>query len=150
MPQSFVRNYLHITFSTKNRVNLINPEIEEELHNYLGGTCKHLDCNPILVGGHQDHVHILCLLSQKIALMKLIEEVKSHSSSWIKTKGDLWKKFYWQNGYGAFSVNPCEVEVVMDYIRNQKEHHKKRTFKQEYLAFLKKYMIDYDERYIWD
>jgi putative transposase len=150
MPQSLVRNYLHITFSTKNRFNLIHPEIEKELYNYLGGICKHLECNPVLVGGHQDHVHILCLLSQKIALMKLIEEVKSHSSSWIKTKGDDLKKFYWQSGYGAFSVNPCEIETVMDYIKNQNEHHKKRTFKEEFLAFLKKYDIDYDERYVWD
>lgn len=150
MPQSLVRNYLHITFSTKARKVFIQPEIEQELFKYLGGICKNLGCNPLLVGGHNEHVHILCLLSQKIALMKLIEEVKSHSSKWIKTKGEKWKDFYWQNGYGAFSVNPAEIDVVKKYIANQKEHHKKRTFKDEYLAFLKKYNVDYDERYVWD
>jgi REP element-mobilizing transposase RayT len=141
---------VHITFNTKYRKALIHPEIEEELFKYLGGICKNLECNPVKVGGHEDHVHILCLLSQKIALMKLIEEVKSHSSKWIKTKGDTLKNFYWQNGYGAFSVNPDEIDVVKRYIANQKEHHKKRTFKEEYLAFLKKYNVDYDERYVWD
>jgi REP-associated tyrosine transposase len=150
MPQSLVRNYVHITFSTKDRASLIVPEIEGELFNYLGGICKNLECNPIIVGGHKDHVHILCLLSQKIALMKLIEVVKSHSSRWIKTKDESFKKFYWQNGYGAFSVNPSGLEVVKNYILNQKEHHRKRTFQEEYVLFLKKYEVEYDERYIWD
>lgn len=150
MPQSLIRNYLHITFSTKNREPFIQPEIEDELYTYLGGICKKLECNPILVGGHKDHVHILCLLSQKIALMNLMEKLKSHSSKWIKTKENRYKQFYWQRGYGAFSVNPAEIDIVAQYIANQKEHHRKRTFKEEYLAFLKKYEVDYDERYIWD
>jgi REP element-mobilizing transposase RayT len=150
MPQSLVRNYLHITFSTKNRYPFINTRIEEELYTYLGGTCKKMECNPILVGGHKDHVHILCLLSQKIALMKLIEEIKSHSSKWIKTKGENWKNFYWQRGYGAFSVNPTEVDIVKRYIENQNKHHQIRTFQDEYIAFLKEYNIDFDERYVWD
>lgn len=150
MPQSLVKNYLHIIFSTKYRQSLILPEIEGELFNYLGGICKNLECNPVLVGGHKDHIHILCLLSQKITLMKLIEEVKSHSSKWIKTKGDKYHNFYWQNGYGAFSVNPSEIDIVREYIANQEEHHRRRTFQEEYLAFLKKYNVDYDERYLWD
>ena len=150
MPQSLVKNYLHITFSTKNRMPLIKSEIEDELQNYIGGICKSLECYPIKVGGYFDHIHILCLLSQKIALMKLIEEVKSHSSKWIKTKGDDFKSFYWQNGYGAFSVNPTEIELVKKYIINQHEHHRKMTFKEEYLKFLKKYNVEYDEKYVWD
>jgi putative transposase len=150
MPQSLVRNYLHITFSTKNRVSLIDEQIQDELFKYLGGICKSLECNPIIIGGHSDHVHLLCLLSQKIALMKLIEEIKSHSSKWIKTKGVNYLDFYWQNGYGSFSVNPNEIEVVKKYIFNQAEHHKKITFQDEYRAFLKKYNVDYDERYVWD
>jgi putative transposase len=150
MPQSLVKNYLHITFSTKNRMPLIKSEIEDELQNYIGGICKSLECCPIKVGGYFDHIHILCLLSQKIALMKLIEEVKSHSSKWIKTKGDDFKSFYWQNGYGAFSVNPTEIELVKKYIINQHEHHRKMTFKEEYLKFLKKYNVEYDEKYVWD
>ena len=150
MPQSLVKNYLHITFSTKNRKPLISQDIEGELHDYLGGTCKALECNPIIIGGHHDHIHMLCLLSQKIALMKLIEEVKSHSSKWIKTKYDKFKNFYWQSGYGAFSVNPTEIDLVKEYIMHQHEHHKKMTFQEEYRKFLKKYNVEYDERYVWD
>ena len=87
MPQSLVHNYIHITFSTKNRFPFIDKNIDNELFQYLGGICKNLECNPIIVGGHKDHVHILCLLSRKISLMKLIEKIKSNSSKWIKTKG---------------------------------------------------------------
>jgi REP element-mobilizing transposase RayT len=150
MPQSIAYNYLHITFSTKYRVPIIDEAIEEELFKYIGGICKNLECNPIKVGGYRDHIHILCVLSRKIALMKLLEEIKSHSSKWIKTKGDKYKNFYWQRGYGSFSVNPAEIDVVVRYIENQAEHHKKKTFQDEYIAFLKKYNAEYDERYLWD
>ena len=150
MPQSLVKNYIHITFSTKNRQPLIDDEIKEELFSYLGGICKNLDCNPLIVGGHRNHVHILCLLSRKVALMKLIEEVKSHSSKWIKTKGLQYKKFYWQNGYGSFSVNPAQTDRVKKYILNQDKHHKETTFKDEYRSFLNDYLVNYDERYVWD
>ncbi|HKJ40794.1 MAG TPA: IS200/IS605 family transposase [Sunxiuqinia sp.] len=150
MPQSLVKNYLHITYSTKDRYPFIDESIENELYNYLGGICKNLECNPIIVGGNRDHVHILCLLSQKVALMNLIEELKSHSSKWIKTKGNIYQKFYWQKGYGAFSVNPTETDVVKDYILHQKEHHRAKTYQEEYLAFLIKYRVEFDERYLWD
>ncbi len=136
-------------FSTKHREPLIHQPVESELHSYLGGICNKLDCQVIKVGGFNDHVHILCLLSKKITLMKLMEELKSHSSKWIKTKGDNYANFYWQDGYGAFSVNPSEVEIVINYIANQKEHHRKKTFQEEYVAFLKKYEVEYDERYVW-
>ncbi len=150
MGQSLVKNYIHLVFSTKNRLPLITNDIEPELYAYLGGICSSLDCTPIKIGGIEDHVHILCLLSKKIALMKLLEEVKGHSSKWIKTKGNDFKDFSWQNGYGAFSVNPAEVDVVINYIANQREHHRNRTFQEEYLSFLKKYKVEYDEKWIWD
>ena len=150
MGQSLNKIYVHLVFSTKHRKPLITDLIKGELFSYLGGICKNLECNPIQVGGHHDHIHILCLLSKKVALMKLMEEVKSHSSKWIKTKGDEFEDFYWQNGYGAFSVNPTEIEIVKNYILNQEEHHKKKTFQEEFLAFLKKYDVEYDERYVWD
>jgi len=120
------------------------------LFSYIGGICKNLECNPIQVGGEKDHVHILCLLSKKIALMDLIEKIKSNSSKWIKTKGIEFENFYWQSGYGAFSVNPSEIDIVRNYIENQEDHHKKITFKEEFLKFLKQYKINYDERYVWD
>jgi REP element-mobilizing transposase RayT len=150
MGQSLVQNYIHIVFSTKYRQPLIHPPIEQELHAYLGGICNRLECQSIIVGGYTDHIHILCKLSKKNALMKLVEEVKSHSSKWIKTKGDDYRNFYWQDGYGAFSVNPSEVDVVINYIANQHQHHSKKIFKGEYIAFLKKYQVEYDERYVWD
>ena len=150
MGQSLVQNYLHITFSTKNRQALIFSPIEQELHAYLGGICNQLDCQTIIVGGYTDHVHLLCKLSKKIALMKLLEEVKSHSLKWIKTKGEGYRNFYWQDGYGAFSVNPAEVDTTISYIANQHEHHKKITFQEEYRAFLKEYKVEYDERYVWE
>ena len=137
-------------FSTKYRQPLITDDIEGELHAYLGGICKKLECHPLKVGGYTDHIHILCMLSRKITLMKLLEEIKSHSSKWVKTKGDNFKDFYWQNGYGAFSVKPSEVDVVIRYIANQKEHHSKKTFQNEYKAYLKKYDVEFDERYVWD
>jgi putative transposase len=150
MGQSLVKNYVHIVFSTKYRQPLIRSPYEEELHSYLGGICKNLECAPIIVGGYTDHIHILCRLSQKITLMKLVEEVKSHSSKWIKTKHESLRNFYWQNGYGAFSVNPAEVERVVSYIANQHAHHGKKTFQQEYRSLLRKYEMEYDERYVWD
>lgn len=150
MPQSLSKVYVHIIFSTKHRQNLIDENIEKSIFKYLGGICKGLDCNPVRVGGYKNHVHILCILSRKISQMKLMEELKKQSSKWIKTKGDNYCNFYWQDGYGIFSVNPTQVLDVVKYIENQKEHHKKNNFKEELLAFLKKYKIDYDERYLWD
>lgn len=150
MSQSLSKIYVHLIFSTKNRVPLITDDIKDELFNYLGGVCKNLECNPLQVGGYRDHVHILCLLSKKITLVKLLEEVKSSSSKWIKTKDEKFSNFYWQSGYGAFSVNPTEIDVVIKYIQNQEEHHKVKSFQDEYRAFLKKYEVEYDEKYVWD
>lgn len=150
MGQSLVQNYLHIVFSTKHRQKLINQTIESELFNYIGGTCKELGCQPIKVGGYLDHVHILCRLSKSITLVELLKKIKASSSKWMKTKGALYSNFYWQDGYGAFSVNPDDVSLVSDYIENQYNHHHKSSFKDEYLAFLKKHNVEYDEKYLWD
>jgi putative transposase len=150
MPQSLVKNYLHITFSTKRRYPFIDDNIKDELFKYLGGICKNLECYPIIVGGYKDHVHILCLLSRKIALMNLIEEVKTHSSKWIKTKGKQYQRFYWQGGYGAFSVRYDQLGAVEKYISNQERHHSRRSYKDEYREYLQNNEIDWDERYIWD
>jgi putative transposase len=150
MGQTLVKNYIHIMFSTKQREPLILESIEEELFSYLAGVCKNLECHPLKVGGYKDHVHILCMLSKNIALKTLLEELKSHSSKWIKTRDERLKDFYWQYGYGTFSVKPSDVEVVKAYIHNQKEHHSTKSFQDEYRTFLKKYNVDFDERYVWD
>ena len=109
MPQSLVKNYVHLIFSTKYREHLIYPPVEDELYAYLGGECKRLECQPIKIGGYTDHIHILCMLSKKIALMKLLEQIKSNSSKWMKTKGKELEGFYWQdarlNGTGPSLKN---------------------------------------------
>jgi REP element-mobilizing transposase RayT len=150
MPQSLSKVYVHITFSTKYRLPLIDDAINERLWEYLGGICKNLDCNPVEVGGYNDHVHILCLLSKTIAQATLLEEVKKRSSKWIKTVDERYKNFYWQDGYGVFSVNPYQIEKVVTYIQNQRLHHQNQGFKEEFLYFLKKYKVEYDEQYLWD
>ena len=150
MPQSLSKVYVHISFSTKHRQPLISKEVEVNLFRYLGGICKSMECNPVMIGGHMDHVHILCLLSKKVTQIELLQTVKKQSSKWMKTQGKAHSNFYWQDGYGIFSVNPSELDVVVDYIENQAEHHKKVTFQDEFRAFLKKYNVDYDERYVWD
>ena len=150
MGQSLAKNFIHIIFSTKHREPFILPPVEAELYAYLGGICNQLECTVLQVGGYRDHIHILCLLSKKVTLMKLVETIKAHSSRWIKTKGDRYRNFYWQDGYGAFSVNPAETDKVTEYIIAQYEHHGRKTFEEEYISFLKKYRVDYDERYVWD
>lgn len=150
MGQSLVKNYVHIVFSTKYRQPLIVPSIEGDLHGYLVGICRNLECHPIRVGGYVDHIHVLCMLSKKIPLAKLVEELKGNSSKWIKTRGEMFKDFYWQNGYGAFSVRSAEVDIVKAYIERQHEHHGEKTFQDEYRAFLKEHKAEYDERYVWE
>lgn len=150
MPQSLSKVYVHITFSTKNRENLIDEVIQKRLFEYLGGVCKGLECNPIKVGGYRNHIHILCILSRKVTQSKLLEEIKKQSSMWIKSIDHNYSGFYWQNGYGIFSVNPSDIGAVKKYIMNQEEHHRKRSFQDEFRAILKKYDVDYDERYVWD
>ena len=148
MPQSLTKVYLHIVFSTKHRQSLISNHIKDELYQYLGGTCKALESYPVKVGGYYDHIHILCSLSKKITIIKLLEEVKKESSKWMKTKGEEFNNFYWQDGYAAFSVNPAQLDTVSNYITNQYEHHRNKTFQDECRGFFKKYKVEYDERYV--
>ena len=142
MPQSLSKVYTHIIFSTKHRKNLIAEQIENDLYNYIGGICKEMESNPVQIGGHKNHVHILCLLSRKIAQMKLIQEIKQGSSKWIKTMGDQYTNFYWQDGYGIISVSPKKVDKVIEYIQNQYIHHQKLSFKDEYRMFLNEYGVE--------
>ncbi|MCF6156838.1 MAG: IS200/IS605 family transposase [Candidatus Brocadia sp.] len=150
MSQSLTNLLIHIIFSTKDRVLLIKQDIEGQLHSYMAEVFKSYDSHAIIIGGTENHIHTLCSLSKKIPLSKVIEEVKKSSSKWIKTKDSEYGRFYWQNGYGAFSIGHSMKESTMQYIRNQKEHHKNKTFQEEFLMFLNKYHIQYDERYIWD
>ncbi len=150
MPQSLAQIYTHLVFSTKNRVPFLTDKaLREEMHAYLGGACKHLESPPLKVGGTENHVHLLCRLSRKYALAELLRKLKQNSSKWIKGKDPSLSDFYWQDGYGAFSVSPAHVPALREYIANQEEHHKKETFEDEFRRLLKKYGIEYDEKYVW-
>jgi REP element-mobilizing transposase RayT len=151
MPQSLAKVLVHIVFSTKHRYPfLAEKNIRDEMHAYLGATCNELECAVLTVGGVADHVHILCVLSRNVSIAKLVGDVKRGSSKWVKTKGKMLTKFAWQNGYGVFSVAQSQVERVREYIAGQEEHHRKKTFQDEYRLFLKEYGVDFDERYVWD
>ena len=150
MPQSLSNTIIHIVFSTKHRKKLIDSEIESRIFGCLGNICNENKCQTIIVGGYQDHVHILCHLHRTISISQLVKEIKINSSKWIKSVDEKYKNFYWQDGYGVFSVSQSGVSKVVDYIKNQKEHHNKKTFKAEYKAFLDKNDVSYDDNYMWD
>ncbi len=150
MPQSFSAVYVHLIFSTKNRIPYLDPDLCPRLCSYLGGVCRSMRCNPVQVGGTTDHVHILFLLSRDIAIQNFVAKIKAESSKWVKRQNPLLSDFHWQTGYGIFSVNPKDRQAVVQYIANQEEHHRNRTFQEEFLLFLKKYDVPYDEKHLWD
>lgn len=151
MPQSLAQIYLHVVFSTKNRAPyLYHTSAREEIHAYLGGACRNLGSPPIIVGGVADHVHVLCRLGKVIRVSDFVRDVKRESSKWVKEQSADLVSFYWQNGYGAFSVGPEHLDALSAYIAGQDAHHRSETFQTEYRRFLREYRIDYDERYVWD
>lgn len=150
MPQSLSSILIHLVFSTKHREPFITPEVEADLHDYLGGIFRRCECPSLLIGGTADHIHTLFVLSRTKTVASVVEDVKSSSSKWIKTKGVLWQHFQWQAGYGAFSVSQSGLEKVKSYIANQKQHHDQTTFQDEYRLLCQKYGVEIDERYVWD
>jgi REP element-mobilizing transposase RayT len=150
VPQSLAQLLVHLIFSTKSREPLLSDDIRPELHPYMATILKHMDSSAILINSVEDHVHILFHLSKNHALCDVIENVKKDSSKWIKTKGRTFRNFHWQSGYGALSVSQSNLAQVVKYIEGQKEHHRRRTFQEEFRAFLKRYQVQYDERYVWD
>jgi putative transposase len=151
MSQSLSRVLIHIIFSTKNRFAfLTDEEKRKRMHAYLAGICNEMDSKAIEIGGTEDHVHILCLLSRKYPISELIKSIKANSSGWVKTLGGRCEKFSWQAGYGIFSIHQSQIEPIRQYIQGQLEHHRRKTFQEEYLELLKEYQMPYDERYLWD
>lgn len=151
MPQSHANVLLHIVFSTKHRKPFLrNESARDVMTGYLVGTLRNLKCPSLITGVVEDHVHILCNLSRTITIAKLVEEIKTSSSARIKEEGPKLRDFHWQNGYGAFSVSQSNVDEVRRYISNQEEHHRVKTFQEEYRLFLKRHGIEFDERYVWD
>lgn len=149
MGQSLTKLFVHIIFHTKNNSVFIKNAEKNELYAYIGAIIRDNDSIPIEINGMEDHIHILCAMSKNIALAKLVEEIKRHSSRWIKTKGYHYGSFAWQSGYSAFSVSSSVLGKTRLYIQNQDVHHRKLTFKEELIAFLKEFGVDYNEKYLW-
>ena len=149
MPHSIARNLIHLVFSTKHREPLISAEMQSEMFSYLVGTTKGINCPAIVAGGVADHVHILFALHKTVALSKAVEAIKKESSKWAKENGGP-DNFYWQTGYGAFSVSPQHVPLVTAYIENQAQHHAALPFQDEFRDMLHRAGEEYDERDIWD
>jgi REP element-mobilizing transposase RayT len=143
-----VQFYAHVVFHTRNNKKLITEEYSGELYSYMGGILRNLKSIPLQIGGTSDHVHILCTLPKTMTLSDMMEEVKKSSSKWMKTKSTDLSNFYWQNGYAGFSVGWSQVERVKEYIKNQKQHHSKTQFIDEYKMLLEENGIEYDEKYL--
>jgi len=151
MAQSLGKILVHVVFSTKERRPFLRDKsLREEMHLYLGGILANLDCQPIIAGGWEDHVHLLCVLSRTSSAAEIIKEVKRGSSLWIKTKSADLSEFAWQSGYGIFSVGFSQIKAARDYIAGQEEHHRQISFQDEFRTLLKRYEIEFDERYVWD
>jgi REP element-mobilizing transposase RayT len=141
----------HLIFSTKDRYPFLSDAgLRKQTHAYIAGILRKHDCPTLLVGGVGDHVHALFALSKSQSIAEIVYEVKRSSSKWVKTQGSMLRKFHWQSGYGAFSVSQSHVEQVRRYIAGQERHHRKHTFEDEFREFLRRYEVEYDERYLWD
>jgi putative transposase len=166
MAQSLAKILLHLVFSTKDRKPFLRDQpLRDELHRYLGGILTNLECQPLIVGGVEDHVHLLFAHPRTATVADVVKELKRGSTVWLKTKapaeeevgnrGGRWtgeplSEFAWQNGYGVFSVGQSQVEDVCAYIAGQEEHHRKISFQEEFRRLLQRYEIAFDERYVWD
>lgn len=150
MPNTFSQIYIHIVFAVRNRNALINQSWEDKLYKYLTGTVQKSGQKMLRINGIPNHIHFLMGIKPDCRISDLVREIKKSSSSYIKEQKLTKFNFQWQTGYGAFSVSHSQLDKVISYIVNQKEHHKKKTFKEEYIEFLNKYMIEYDKKYLFE
>ena len=150
MPQSLSRVILHIIFSTRNREPWLDLDVRPRMHAYLATVCRDLGANFVHIGGVSDHVHIVTTLPRTVSQAQMIEQIKKASSKWIKALDDRYSHFFWQRGYGAFSVSPSQLDAALQYVETQQEHHRTRTFQEEYRQLLCRHGVDFDERYVWD
>ena len=148
MPQSLAKILVHVVFSTKNREPVIPREIRSSLYAYISGILENLRCPSLQTGGTADHVHTLLSLARVRAVAEVVEEVKKSSSKWMKQQRV--DSFFWQAGYGAFSIGESQLPALIKYIAEQEEHHRHLSFQEEFRRLLKRYAVLYDERYVWD
>ena len=150
MAQSLSKIYVHLIFSTKNRESLLANDWRHELFRVVGGAANNLGCQSLIVGGVADHVHTLFQLGRTIRIADAVGKIKSVSSAWINQTRDLASEFHWQAGYAAFSVSQSNIDAVREYTLKQPKHHAKQSFQEELRAWLRRYEIEWDERYVWD
>ncbi len=150
MAHSFSKVYIHIIFSTKERRRWLDDAVRARVHAYIATLARDAGCPFAAVGGPDDHVHLLVDMGKKVHPVEMIGRIKQESSKFFKTLGSEYHNFYWQAGYGMFSVGPTRVNDVKVYIDGQVEHHRKQTFQDEFRAFLNRYGIEYNENYLWD
>lgn len=150
MPQSLAQILVHLVFSTKNREPVLEDDIRDELHAYIGGIVGNQSGTLLKSGSVADHIHLLIAHPRTCSPSDLVKEIKTGSSKWLKTKSQKYAGFHWQGGYGIFSISPAHRAAVEGYIANQAEHHRNVTFQEEYRRMLTKYGIQFDERYVWD
>jgi len=150
MPQSLSKVILHIIFSTKNREPWLDVEVRPRIHAYLAMLCRDLGADLVHVGGIADHVHIITTLPRTVSQAQLIEKIKKVPRNGSKRLTLAIAGFFWQRGYGAFSVSPSQLDAVLQYVDAQQEHHRTRTFQEEYRELLRRHGVEFDERYVWD
>ena len=150
MAHTFSELRSHVIFSTNGRAASIDDDLRPRLHSYIGGIIRELGGTAIAVGGTADHVHVLLRLPPSVSMSEAMRVVKTNSSRWIHETSPNLRSFAWQTGYGAFSVSESNRQTVSDYIANQENHHRRTSFQKEYLAFLQRHVVDYDERYVFD
>jgi putative transposase len=150
MPQSLAKVYLHVVFSTKNRERILTDDVRPQLHSYMGGILNGLGCSPVEINTEPDHAHVMFTMSRTETVADVVGQLKKSSNDWLREQGPAFAEFYWQAGYAVFSVSQSAVEEVRAYIRNQREHHQRVSFQDEFRAFLRKHGVEFDERYVWD
>lgn len=150
MANTYTQLYVHVIFAVKGRSNIISNEWEEKLYMYITGIVTNKNQKLLMINGMPDHLHILIGLNPNCALSDLVRDIKSNSSKWINENKFVMGKFEWQTGFGAYTVGQSQLKTVVNYIVNQKEHHKKKTFRDEYIEFLNAYQIDFKPEYIFD
>jgi len=150
MPNTYTQLYIHIVFTVQGRENLIQNKWKLDLHKYISGIIKQRQHKPLIINGMPDHIHVFVGLNPSQGVSDLVRDIKAFSAKHINDQKLLRGKFSWQEGYGAFSYSKSQIEKVYHYIQHQEEHHKKQTFKEEYIGLLKKFNVDYDERYLFD
>ena len=150
MPQSLANILVHIVFSTKNREAWLDDDIRDELHAYIGGIVENQKGNLLKAGSVRDHIHLLIAHPRTCAPSDLVQEIKTGSSKWLKTKGIRFSGFHWQTGYGIFSISPSHRPALEQYIGRQAEHHRMVSFQEEYRRLLERHGVSFDERYVWD